>query len=195
MTFQHVSRYSRKSLRVLGSVGEPINPSAWRCQLYIWIFCLSIFPWISEHPRHAFFKFLFIFEQVVFQCGRWCKVPHIWHMVANRNRWLHGISVTAFIIFIIHIKMNVLLQSLLFLSRLLLYQEHGRRNLVLLLFLSLESRYLLRIITDLQVYLEPSLSFGIVGMILLSLLSSRLCDGVSRAMQYRLLECLNIFRI
>nr|XP_016500248.1 PREDICTED: acetyl-coenzyme A synthetase, chloroplastic/glyoxysomal-like isoform X4 [Nicotiana tabacum] len=27
---EHVSRYSRKSLRVLGSVGEPINPSAWR---------------------------------------------------------------------------------------------------------------------------------------------------------------------
>ncbi|XP_059286047.1 acetyl-coenzyme A synthetase, chloroplastic/glyoxysomal-like isoform X2 [Lycium ferocissimum] len=26
----HVTRYSRKSLRVLGSVGEPINPSAWR---------------------------------------------------------------------------------------------------------------------------------------------------------------------
>lgn len=27
---QHVTRYSRKSLRILGSVGEPINPSAWR---------------------------------------------------------------------------------------------------------------------------------------------------------------------
>ena len=27
---QHVTRYSRKSLRVLGSVGEPINPEAWR---------------------------------------------------------------------------------------------------------------------------------------------------------------------
>ncbi|XP_057530829.1 acetyl-coenzyme A synthetase, chloroplastic/glyoxysomal [Amaranthus tricolor] len=27
---EHVTRYSRKSLRVLGSVGEPINPSAWR---------------------------------------------------------------------------------------------------------------------------------------------------------------------
>ncbi|XP_076887146.1 acetyl-coenzyme A synthetase, chloroplastic/glyoxysomal-like [Bidens hawaiensis] len=27
---EHVARYSRKSLRVLGSVGEPINPSAWR---------------------------------------------------------------------------------------------------------------------------------------------------------------------
>uniref|UniRef100_A0A7N1A8B3 acetate--CoA ligase n=1 Tax=Kalanchoe fedtschenkoi TaxID=63787 RepID=A0A7N1A8B3_KALFE len=27
---QYVKRYSRKSLRVLGSVGEPINPSAWR---------------------------------------------------------------------------------------------------------------------------------------------------------------------
>ncbi|KAJ7976333.1 Acetyl-coenzyme A synthetase [Quillaja saponaria] len=27
---QYVTRYSRKSLRVLGSVGEPINPSAWR---------------------------------------------------------------------------------------------------------------------------------------------------------------------
>ncbi|KAL6508121.1 Acetyl-coenzyme A synthetase, cytoplasmic [Orobanche hederae] len=27
---EHVRRYSRKSLRVLGSVGEPINPSAWR---------------------------------------------------------------------------------------------------------------------------------------------------------------------
>ncbi len=26
----HVKRYSRKSLRVLGSVGEPINPEAWR---------------------------------------------------------------------------------------------------------------------------------------------------------------------
>ena len=26
----HVTRYSRKSLRVLGSVGEPINPEAWR---------------------------------------------------------------------------------------------------------------------------------------------------------------------
>ncbi|KAK4483253.1 hypothetical protein RD792_010437 [Penstemon davidsonii] len=28
--YKHVTRYSRKSLRVLGSVGEPINPSAWR---------------------------------------------------------------------------------------------------------------------------------------------------------------------
>ncbi len=27
---EHVKRYSRKSLRVLGSVGEPINPEAWR---------------------------------------------------------------------------------------------------------------------------------------------------------------------
>ncbi|RYR04598.1 hypothetical protein Ahy_B06g084373 isoform C [Arachis hypogaea] len=27
---RYVTRYSRKSLRVLGSVGEPINPSAWR---------------------------------------------------------------------------------------------------------------------------------------------------------------------
>ncbi|XP_047310361.1 acetyl-coenzyme A synthetase, chloroplastic/glyoxysomal [Impatiens glandulifera] len=27
---EYVKRYSRKSLRVLGSVGEPINPSAWR---------------------------------------------------------------------------------------------------------------------------------------------------------------------
>ncbi|MQL81867.1 hypothetical protein Taro_014331 [Colocasia esculenta] len=27
---KYVTRYSRKSLRVLGSVGEPINPSAWR---------------------------------------------------------------------------------------------------------------------------------------------------------------------
>ncbi|KAI4348418.1 hypothetical protein L6164_009144 [Bauhinia variegata] len=27
---ENVTRYSRKSLRVLGSVGEPINPSAWR---------------------------------------------------------------------------------------------------------------------------------------------------------------------
>ncbi|KAL1820292.1 hypothetical protein ACET3Z_015161 [Daucus carota] len=27
---EHVTRHSRKSLRVLGSVGEPINPSAWR---------------------------------------------------------------------------------------------------------------------------------------------------------------------
>jgi len=26
----YVDRYSRKSLRVLGSVGEPINPTAWR---------------------------------------------------------------------------------------------------------------------------------------------------------------------
>lgn len=31
---QHVFKYSRKSLRVLGSVGEPINPSAWRFYLY-----------------------------------------------------------------------------------------------------------------------------------------------------------------
>ncbi|THG02227.1 hypothetical protein TEA_004572 [Camellia sinensis var. sinensis] len=29
---EYVTRYSRKSLRVLGSVGEPINPSAWRLQ-------------------------------------------------------------------------------------------------------------------------------------------------------------------
>ncbi|XP_028106999.1 acetyl-coenzyme A synthetase, chloroplastic/glyoxysomal-like isoform X1 [Camellia sinensis] len=27
---KYVTRYSRKSLRVLGSVGETINPSAWR---------------------------------------------------------------------------------------------------------------------------------------------------------------------
>lgn len=41
MLLKYVTRYSRKSLRVLGSVGEPINPSAWRwvvlCQLLtIW---------------------------------------------------------------------------------------------------------------------------------------------------------------
>ncbi|KAF4397580.1 hypothetical protein G4B88_027320 [Cannabis sativa] len=28
--YKYVTRYSRKSLRILGSVGEPINPSAWR---------------------------------------------------------------------------------------------------------------------------------------------------------------------
>src|SRR5207244_12617027 len=27
---EHVKRYSRKSLRVLGTVGEPINPEIWR---------------------------------------------------------------------------------------------------------------------------------------------------------------------
>jgi hypothetical protein len=31
MLLKYVTHYSRKSLRVLGSVGEPINPSAWRC--------------------------------------------------------------------------------------------------------------------------------------------------------------------
>lgn len=30
LVMQYVTRYPRKSLRVLGSVGEPINPSAWR---------------------------------------------------------------------------------------------------------------------------------------------------------------------
>lgn len=30
LILQHVTQYSRKSLRVLASVGEPINPSAWR---------------------------------------------------------------------------------------------------------------------------------------------------------------------
>lgn len=30
--WQPVKRHSRKSLRVLGTVGEPINPSAWRCE-------------------------------------------------------------------------------------------------------------------------------------------------------------------
>ncbi|KAL7607005.1 hypothetical protein Lser_V15G18013 [Lactuca serriola] len=37
--YKHVTRYSRKSLRVLGSVGEPINPRAWigdsRCPISI----------------------------------------------------------------------------------------------------------------------------------------------------------------
>lgn len=27
---EHVTKHSRKSLRVLGSVGEPINPEAWK---------------------------------------------------------------------------------------------------------------------------------------------------------------------
>lgn len=34
LILQHVTRSSRKSLRVLGSVGEPINPSAWRFLIY-----------------------------------------------------------------------------------------------------------------------------------------------------------------
>lgn len=55
---------------------------------------------------------VFVFEQVVFQCDRGCKVPHIWYMVANRNRRLHGISVTAyFIIIFAHQKVNILLES------------------------------------------------------------------------------------
>lgn len=41
---QYVKRYSRKSLRVLGSVGEPINPSAWRfSSLVVW----------SKHSFHS----------------------------------------------------------------------------------------------------------------------------------------------
>jgi acyl-coenzyme A synthetase/AMP-(fatty) acid ligase len=41
-----VKRHSRKSLRVLGSVGEPINPSAWRQEaihcIFLYLFCLSL---------------------------------------------------------------------------------------------------------------------------------------------------------
>lgn len=43
LILQHVTRYSRKSLRVLGSVGEPINPSAWRFVVYPQSFDFSIF--------------------------------------------------------------------------------------------------------------------------------------------------------
>lgn len=32
---QYVTRHDRKSIRVLASVGEPINPSAWRFTLAI----------------------------------------------------------------------------------------------------------------------------------------------------------------
>lgn len=43
---QPVKRHSRKSLRVLGSVGEPINPSAWRQEaihcIFLYLFCLSL---------------------------------------------------------------------------------------------------------------------------------------------------------
>ncbi len=35
---QHVTKHDRSSLRVLGTVGEPINPEAWR-----WYFDVSSF--------------------------------------------------------------------------------------------------------------------------------------------------------
>lgn len=42
LIMQYVTRYSRKSLRVLGSVGEPINPSAWRSlALLYFVLCRS----------------------------------------------------------------------------------------------------------------------------------------------------------
>lgn len=79
---------------------------------YTYISFVCSFSSKIRNPRVAFFKCLFVFEQVVFQCDRWCKVPHIWYMVANRNRWFHGISVTAyFIILITHRRINILLQS------------------------------------------------------------------------------------
>lgn len=48
MLLKYVTRYSRKSLRVLGSVGEPINPSAWRC--------VDLLPTINDLCRHIIIK-------------------------------------------------------------------------------------------------------------------------------------------
>lgn len=46
MLLKYVTRYSRKSLRVLGSVGEPINPSAWRC--------VDLLPTVNNLCRHNY---------------------------------------------------------------------------------------------------------------------------------------------
>ncbi|RYR54099.1 hypothetical protein Ahy_A06g029363 isoform G [Arachis hypogaea] len=80
---RYVTRYSRKSLRVLGSVGEPINPSAWRL-LSISNNLIFYIKWHSE-------GFLIPRFQVVLQCSRRFKVPYLGYLVANRNWWLHGI--------------------------------------------------------------------------------------------------------
>lgn len=53
---QYVTRYSRKSLRVLGSVGEPINPSAWRLLSIFFLTNYNLISYISEH-FDAFFGF------------------------------------------------------------------------------------------------------------------------------------------
>lgn len=84
---QYVTRYSRKSLRVLGSVGEPINPSAWRFRA---LFTLNL-----SHFKVKIFKNYMMYSyslalQVVFQCCWRLEVPNIRHLVANRDWWLHG---------------------------------------------------------------------------------------------------------
>lgn len=71
-----------------------------------------------------------------------------------------------------------------FLSRLLLYREHGRRNLVLLRFLSLEFRYLHEII-----YRSPSMIRNQSFILycrndIIVEANVQVCDGVTHATQY-----------
>ena len=90
MLLKYVTRYSRKSLRVLGSVGEPINPSAWRC--------VDLLPTVNNLCRHNYKRSYVCFTsfQMVLQYCWGFPVPHIRYLVANWNRRFHGMIFTVY---------------------------------------------------------------------------------------------------
>lgn len=83
MLLKYVTHYSRKSLRVLGSVGEPINPSAWRC-----VNLLPTGQFVQTNYKRSHVCFT-SFQMVLQYCWRF-PVPHIRHLVANWNWRFHG---------------------------------------------------------------------------------------------------------
>lgn len=144
---QHVTRYSRKSLRVLGSVGEPINPSAWR-----FIICPQRFGFLytcffitnfngSEMGINCVSIFLWCY-QVVFQLGWRLKMPHFWHLVANRDWGLYGIIFIVALFCLTEASTTIhAMEFTTLLGRSLPCLVHGLKNQVLRPFLSLVSRY------------------------------------------------------
>lgn len=139
MFLKYVTRYSRKSLRVLGSVGEPINPSAWRF--------VDLLPTVNNLCRHNYKRSYVCFTsfQMVLQYCWGFPVPHIRHLVANWNWWFHGMIFTVYTsceiwYFLFGPQNNVLWTAVFDFFRSPLCLAPGLRNQVLQPFLSLVFR-------------------------------------------------------
>lgn len=143
---QFVTHYSRKSLRVLGSVGEPINPSAWRythslipnycaCQQHLsWATCNMV----CIHHRWFF--------NVVGESR--CPISDTWWQTETGGFmvWLillisYSLSLSNIHYLLFSALPGLLTFMILAYFRLLLYLVLGHRSLVRPHFHSLESRY------------------------------------------------------
>jgi len=166
---QYVTRHSRKSLRVLGSAGEPINPSAWRftsfllCRLMCTYNSLII---ISAYTFRRWFYnvvgdsrcpisdtwwqtetggFMVTYFHIFFHDFAYCNIE-----ISDGCVFLLGVASLVKTIcsalinpcFLFYLPDNFNIPGLYVLCcRLLLYLVHGHRSLALPRFHSLGSRY------------------------------------------------------